>query len=183
MTLHRWLAAGALALALSGFASSEAFALQAKCLWDNLPPYTRQAMLNAYRQQGIDALNTVEVTEADMAMLPKACGLDESNSDLASQMIGGYMLEMGASTVMSEKYGLPDGALDTAWNGLSDNTRGRMRLYAVQIMAGRKVDDNPITDGVAGMRDQLRIQDPGAMTQLVAYSLGRALREAREAGQ
>jgi hypothetical protein len=181
--LKRWLAAGALALAISGFAASDASALQAKCLWDNLPPYTRKAMLNAYRAQGIDALNTVEVTEADMAMLPKACGLDENNSDLASQMIGGYMLEVGAATVMTEKYGLPEGALDTAWNGLSDNTRGRMRLYAVQIMAGRKVADNPISEGVAGLRDQLQIQDPGAMTQLVAYSLGRALREAREAGQ
>jgi hypothetical protein len=58
-----------------------------------------------------------------------------------------------------------------------------MRLYAVQIMAGRKVADNPINDGVAAMRDSLQVQSPEAITQLVAYSLGRALREAREAGQ
>jgi hypothetical protein len=181
--LKRWLTAGALALALSGFAVGEASALQAKCLWDNLPPYTRKAMVTAYKAQGIDALNTVSVTEADMAMLPKACGLDESNSDLASQMIGAYMLEVGASTVMSEKFGLPSGALDASWTSLSDNTRGRMRLYAVQIMAGRKVADNPITDGVAAMREQLQVQNPEAITQLVAYSLGRSLREAREGGQ
>ncbi|MDQ0465938.1 hypothetical protein QO010_003731 [Caulobacter ginsengisoli] len=181
--LKRWLTAGALALALSGFAAGEASALQAKCLWENLPPYTRKAMLTAYRDKGINALNTVSVSEADMAMLPKACGLDEGNSDLASQMIGAYMLEMGASAVMTERFGLPVGALDRSWNGLSDNTRGRMRLYAVQIMAGRKVADNPINDGVAAMRDSLNIQSPEAITQLVAYSLGRALREAREAGQ
>jgi hypothetical protein len=181
--LKRWLTAGALALALSGLAAGEAAALQAKCLWDNLPPYTRKAMLTAYRSQGINALNTVEVTEADMAMLPKACGLDEGNSDLASQMIGAYMLEMGASTVMTEKYGVADGALDASWNSLSDMTRGRMRLYAVQVMAGRKVADNPISDGVAAMRDQLQVQSLDAITQLIAYSLGRSLREAREAGQ
>ncbi len=181
--LKRWLTVGALALALSGFAAGEASALQAKCLWDNLPPYTRKAMITAYRAQGINALNTVSVSEADMAMLPKACGLDEGNSDLASQMIGAYMLEMGASTVMTEQYGVAPGALDTSWAGLSDNTRGRMRLYAVQIMAGRKVADNPIKDGVAAIRDQLQIQNPDAISQLVAYSLGRALREAREEGQ
>lgn len=181
--LKRWLTAGAMVLAISGFAAGEASALQAKCLWDNLPPYTRKAMVTAYRAQGINALNTVSVSEADMAMLPKACGLDEGNSDLASQMIGAYMLEVGADTVMTEKYGIAAGALNTSWNGLSDNTRGRMRLYAVQIMAGRKVADNPINDGVAAMRDQLQVQNPDAITQLVAYSLGRSLREAREAGQ
>ena len=68
------LAAAALALAICGLAATPAAALEAGCLWSNLPEAKRAALLADYRTRGMESLQSLKISDADVATWPSRCG-------------------------------------------------------------------------------------------------------------
>ncbi|MBI1406334.1 MAG: hypothetical protein GC145_09440 [Caulobacter sp.] len=180
--LHRIVPA-IFALALAASAAPAFAAVKGDCLWNAMPAQARTDMLNGYRAKGIGALGEVHIDDASVLGLRKACGLKEEEDYTAGEVLGAMILEKGADLVLFERNKVPRGSLDKAWRGLSAADREALTTFGLNIMKDNNegaAEAGIIVFAVAG---KLGLPTDQLNTDVFAYLLGRAIREAREAGR
>lgn len=178
----RLIAAGVLALALSGFAADQASAaaLSGACLWVNLAPSKQASLMADYRARGMESLQNVVFADSDVAALPEKCGVTGENANLAGEIIGATLLEQGATAILSEQFRITPKQITQAWNGLGAPVQIRLRAFAKAVMSEQPPVEADFTGAMDQMAATLGVTDDGGRRQIAAYILGRSLREMRE---
>lgn len=121
-------------------APDPARALNAGCLWDNLPADVRPRLIEQYRTGGFQALFNLQLSETDFRTWPEQCGVTEQNSESAGFMMGAYLVELGAEEVLFETQRVPRGALARAYDNLSPGDRATWARFIDDALADRATD-------------------------------------------
>jgi hypothetical protein len=184
MSPIRNLVLGVLALAVTGLAAPAFAAPKGACLWGALTEANRATMIQGYRAKGVDYLNEIAIDATMENALRTGCSLKPEEELTAGEILGAVILEKGADTVLFEKGRIPKGSLDKAWARLPEADRETLRLFALAAMrqniGNEAVAALPIIEKVT---TEMKLPDPALKDEVFAYLLGRAIREAREAGR
>ena len=184
MSPIRNLVLAAFALAVSGLAAPTFAAPQGNCLWGALTDANRATFIEGYRAKGTEYLNEIAVDPTMENALRTSCKLKPDEELTAGEILGAVILEKGADAVLFEKGRIPRGSLDKAWVKLPEADRETLRLFGLAAMrqniGNEATAAMPIIDQVTA---GLKLPDPALKAHVFAYLLGRAIREAREAGR
>jgi hypothetical protein len=172
--------AATVALALCALAATPAAALEAGCLWTNLAESKRSSLLADYRARGAEALQNLQISEADIALWPARCGVTEANGEKAGMLLGTVLLERGAIEVLQANHGIKPAALATAWAKLDPAAKAKARASVVKTLANNS-GDNGGADAIVKLGEALGLPQ-GAMRDLALYVFAILARDVVTAG-
>lgn len=168
----------AVLVVLMACVAGPASALQADCLWSQLAPSKRDGLLEAYHQEGPEALNHLDFTDEDLAGAVQSCGLTQANAVRGGHLIGAKMVVIGSKRFFKEQRGPSGATLDDAWSGLSAEPRGKLIRFAQQATMGQPTNGADMAPAASLAQDLgLDLTVRANQTQLVAYIFGKALLE------
>ncbi|MBX3480631.1 MAG: hypothetical protein KF842_09530 [Caulobacter sp.] len=171
------------ALVLAASAAPAFAAVKGDCLWNGIPAQDRADMINGYRTKGIGALGDIQVKDEWVLNLRQVCSLKAEEDYTAGEVLGAMILEKGADAVLFERNQVPKGSLDKAWRGLSANDREALTTFGLNIMKNSNEGVEAAGAVVFAVTGKLGLPTGELNTDVFAYLLGRAIREAREAGR
>lgn len=179
MRLVARLAAACGALGLLAIATP-AFAVDADCVWNQLPAERRAQMVEDYRREGFAALGKIDIEESELTSLGPACGVTDDTAEDAGFLIVGVWVERASQVVLTERYGVAPGALPKAWQALTPSERSAVSVLSVDIVKGRNPDSAPLDQALPKVVQSLGIAnvDGEVVGHVMAYMLGRGLMEA-----
>lgn len=184
MSPMRNLVLAVLAVTATSLAAPAFAAPKGTCLWGALTDANRATMIQGYRDKGADYLNEIAVDATMEDALRTTCKLKPDEELTAGEILGAVILEKGADAVLFEKGRVAKGSLDRAWGRLPEADRETLRVFALAAMrqniGAEAAAAFPIIDRVTA---ELKLPDPALKDHVFAYLLGRAIREAREAGR
>ena len=125
-------AAGLIACASPALAASG----DGDCLWNNLTPQTREALLEAYKTKASGAFGSVRPNAADEAGLKTACGMTPANMLDKLGMLKMVTVERGAAAALKAERGITQDRLDQAWKGMAPADRDAILTAAVAAIEG-----------------------------------------------
>lgn len=179
-----------LILALAAPAAAQAAPLSAECLWQALPPATRDRMIVSYAEQGSKGPRAVQ--EANDPTLYDACiGLPPKDK-AAAGALGyrmGLLVSLGGVEFSARGYlatkGYDAAALDHGWDQIGPEKRALLRTSGAAIQAQREFDQpatrQALLAAAQGAGFQAGKSDDKLILALLDYYLARAMREAAEA--
>jgi hypothetical protein len=183
MTLVRHASAALAALVLFACAAPAMAAIKGPCLWKNLSAVRRTSMLDEYRAKGLASLSDTQFEESDIPPLQKHCPFKDDEAEKVGQVIGSMLLETGSDLVLFEQYGVRKGSLNRQWKALPAADRKGIADLALAIMSDEKTDNSRFLEIAEAVQAKLGADDPKVQDHVIAYLVGRGLREAREAGR
>lgn len=161
------LAVAAFGLAICGLAATSAAALEAGCLWTNLPETKRAALLADYRTRGMESLQNLKISDQDVATWPARCGVTDQNAETSGMLLGTVIIEQGVLESLQAAHGVKPAALSAAWAGLAPGIKATARASVASTLAnGPK--DNGGAEAIAALRAKLGLPQE-AMRDLALY--------------
>jgi len=182
MTASRRLA---FALGLAGLvflAARPAMAMSGACLWGQLRPETRSALIGGYLRDGPDVLDRVYISDAEFDAVDRTCdGSHRTDEALKERLLSAVVFEQGSAVYLKQKLGWRDGDIQAAWERIAPDHQAMLRRSADTILANR----DPINDDLSGpvrafLGPRTADSDPALADQARGYLTSRAIREAVE---
>ena len=174
------LAAAALALAICGLAATPAAALEAGCLWSNLPEAKRAALLADYRTRGMESLQSLKISDADVATWPSRCGVTAQNAESSGMLLGTVIIEQGVAEALQAGHGVKPAALAAAWTGLDPAVKASARASVANTLSNGPKDDGA-AEAIVGLSKTLGLP-PTALRDLALYVFAIMARDIVTAG-
>jgi hypothetical protein len=145
----------------------------AACVWRELPPGVRSAMIDAAPDM-TKVIRAVSAQQGEAAA--NACGLasTEETALLTFRSVVGHAMAEGSGAKLRAKYGLTTAQLDSAWLGIPETVRAEMR---VSINEGAGLPDSAF-DALSALGDGWKIEPEDQLTMLLGYAYGRSMMEA-----
>jgi hypothetical protein len=134
------IAAAGLALSLFALAATPAAALEAGCLWSNLAESKRTALLADYRARGMAALQSLQISDQDVAAWPERCGVTAQNAQTSGMLLGTVIIEKGVADALQTAHGVSPAALAAAWAGVDPAARAKARASVAKTLASGTSD-------------------------------------------
>ncbi len=169
------IAAAAIAVSILGLAATPAAALEADCLWTNLSDSKRAALMADYRARGMAALQSLQISDQDVATWPARCGVTEQNAESSGMLLGTVIIERGVVEALQASHGVKPAALSAAWAGLDPATRAKARASVASTLANGPKDDGG-AEAIVAMGAKLGLPS-SAMRDLALYVFAILARE------
>lgn len=171
--------AGLLAVVALAVASPAA-ALEAECLWTGLSRQTRETVIDQYRQGGAELLVFPKLSDRDLDVLFRRCGVTHQNSSVAGTLLAAVMIERAAEAVLGERHGVRPAVLDEAWRAAPAEARAAATVYARALATGEEGADPADFEAlVDAMTSRLGLP-PAAREHVQAWVYARANRDDQE---
>lgn len=174
------IAAAALALSLFGLAATPAAALEAGCLWSNLAESKRASLLADYRARGMAALQSLQISDQDVATWPARCGVTPQNAEKSGMLLGTVIIEKGVVDALQTTHGVTPAALAAAWSGIDPAARAKARASVASTLADGSTD-NGGADAIRALSAKLGLPS-SASRDLALYIFAMLGREILAAG-
>jgi hypothetical protein len=158
------LAVGALMMAT---AATPAAALEANCLWNNLPVIKRATLIDDYRTRGMESVQNLRLSNQDVAAWPAHCGVTEQTAEKSRMILQTVIIEEGVIDLLQNKYGTRTKALKAAWAGVDSTAKTKARAYVAKILANQPGDDSAL-EAVAAVTSELGLPQ-GAVRDIALY--------------
>jgi hypothetical protein len=159
--------AATFALALCALAATPAAALEAGCLWTNLAESKRAALMADYRARGMESLQTLQISEQDVATWPARCGVTPANAHNSGMLLGTVIIEKGVAEALQKSHGTRPDTLAAAWAGVDPAARARARASVAKTLANGPNDEGG-RDAVAAVTSKLGLPQT-AMREVALY--------------
>ena len=164
---------GAAALTTGALGPDRAWAApDAACLRATLPPARQADFAREYRRNGLSRMPDLD--DRDEPYLAACDGLD--NPDRTGVLLAVIYLEVGASTVLREDFGVSQDDLEAAWRRLPAEAREMLAMTGRQLEGGAEPNDMQVAQIrtiVWGFTAQLGLGE-SARTHVYAYLMGKA---------
>lgn len=125
--------------------ASPAFATSGDCVWNNLTPQTRTALLEAYKTKAAAAFGSVRPNATDEENLKSKCGMTPANMMDVLGTLKMMTVEKGAAAALKAERGLTEERLDQAFKALAPADRDVIMTAARGAIEGD--DDQGEADG------------------------------------
>ena len=171
-------------LALVGIATPSLAAIpKGECLWNTVPAAQRATMMDNYRAKGMASVGELDVSDQLTLDLRKACKFTPDEDTKAGEVLAATMIAKGSDQMLFEREKIAKGRMDKVWTALPPADKEALTVFGLSLLKGE-------SDGVAAAAAVvLRVTgDLGLPTETLnndvyGYLVGRAVREAREAGR
>ncbi|RYF90129.1 MAG: hypothetical protein EON95_17550 [Caulobacteraceae bacterium] len=171
------------ALGLASFAAPAlAAAPKGDCLWKTLPQTRKTELLDSYRAKGLESLQEIQVDDALTLKLRQACNFSADEDYAAGEILGAILVERGAELMLSERNQIAMGAMDRVWRGLAPADRDAMTAFGLAVMANKNDGAEAAAAIIVRVSADLGLPTTQMNTDVFAYLIARAIREAREKG-
>ncbi|MDH4383862.1 MAG: hypothetical protein QE280_00270 [Caulobacter sp.] len=153
-----------------------AWAVDADCLWDHVPETQSQTWLQTYRSAPASPYQ-MALAEPLEASLARVCEIPPIQVPVIRPLLVARVLELGAGAYWSQRLGRAY-AVETAWYGLTDEDRDRLRIWSVSAIGDGKGEEL-YSDAIPRLAAALGLARPDeqATAQVTAFVIGRAYRE------
>ncbi len=169
-----------LTAAAAGLAATPSHAMSGDCVWGQLAPATRDAMIQGYLRNGPDVLGRVFVSARELEDIDANCASTAVPDDLKDRLFSAVVLERGAAVFLKQRLGWRDEDLQDAWERMAPHERAALRRGADAILQGERPADD-LSDAMrAFLGDSPALDDPKAIDEVMGYLTSRAIREAIE---
>ncbi len=176
-----------LALAAIGFAGLAGPSLAAipkgECLWNTMPAAQRSQMIDNYRAKGLASIADFTISDELTVNLRKACNFTPTEDFKAGEIIGATIVVKGADQMLFERNQIVKGAMDQVWIKLSAVDKEDLITFGLAILEGRNDRSDAVAVVITRVTQDLGLTATGLHQDVYAYLVGRAIREAREAGR
>lgn len=176
-----------LALAAVAFAAVAGPSLAAipkgECMWNTVPADQRSQMIENYRAKGLASIANLNISDQLTLDLRKACNFTAAEDYKAGEIIGATIVVKGADQMLFERSKIAKGSMDRIWIGLSAADKDDLITFGLAILDSRNDRADKVAVVITRITQELGLPTAALNEDVYAYLVGRAIREAREAGR